>query len=84
MTDTQTYEPESAPQWVRDVVENLQREHDKRVEEYIALERLLPHGLELSALRNAVSMLRENGHGYVADVIDAYVDRLAKADRTGW
>lgn len=62
----------------------LQREHDKRVEEHRELERLLPHGLELSALRNAVTMLREKGHGYVADIIAAYVERLAKAGRTGW
>ena len=62
----------------------LTREHDKRVEEYAELERLLPHGLELSALRNAVTMLREKGHGYVADIIAAYVDRLAEAGRTGW
>lgn len=62
----------------------LETEHDMRVEEYRELERLLPHGLELSALRNAVTMLREKGHGHVSDIIAAYVDRLAKAGRTGW
>lgn len=62
----------------------LTREHDKRVEECRELEMLLPRGLELSALRNAVTVLRENGHGYVSDIIAAYVERLAEAGRTGW
>lgn len=59
------------------------REHDKRVEEYSELEKLLPRGLEIAAIRNAANTLREKGHGFVADILSAYVDRLAKAGRTG-
>jgi hypothetical protein len=57
----------------------LQREHDKRVEEYVALHDRLPQAIEIAAMRFAVTALRENGHGYVADMLAAYVDRWKKA-----
>ena len=55
------------------------REHDKRVEEYIELEKLLPAGRELTAMRVAVAALRESGRGFAADAIEAYVERLIAA-----
>ena len=60
------------------------REHDKRVEEYKELEGLLPSGLELAAIRGAATVLRNNGNTYVAGILNAYLDRLAQAGRTGW
>jgi hypothetical protein len=77
MAGVPTYAPEEAPQWVHDVVENLQREHDTRVEEYIALEKMLPAGKERAAIHVAINALRESGHGYVADILDGYIKRLA-------
>jgi hypothetical protein len=57
----------------------LQREHDRRVEEYVQLEERLPHSIEIEAMRFAVNVMRERGHGYVADILAAYVDRWKKA-----
>lgn len=76
--DAQAYTPESAPQWVRDVVENLQREHDKRVVEYIELERLLPTGNERAAIR-AASTYGATAGSAVAATMRAYIERLAEA-----
>lgn len=57
----------------------LQREHDKRVEEYDALHDRLPQGIEIAAMRFAVNALRESGHGHAANILAAYVDRWKKA-----
>jgi hypothetical protein len=77
MAGLPTYDPEAAPQWVHDVVENLQREHDKRVEEYIALEKMLPAGKERAAIHVAINALRVVGNFNVADILDGYIKRLA-------
>jgi hypothetical protein len=39
----------------------------------------LPQGIEIAAMRFAVNALRESGHGHVADILAAYVDRWKKA-----
>jgi hypothetical protein len=57
----------------------LQREHDKRVDEYVELHNRLPQAIEIAAMRFAVTALREGGHGHVANILDAYVDRWKKA-----
>ena len=79
MAGLPTYAPEEAPQWVHDVVENLQREHDKRVVEYIELEKRLPTGLEISAIRFAINECERQGATRVAKVLSAYVDRWKNA-----
>ncbi len=76
MAGLPTYAPEEAPQWVRDVVENLQREHDKRVEEYIALEKMLPTTAERMCLAHAASLIAGT---HSARVIARYLDRIAKS-----
>lgn len=79
MADTQTYDPESAPQRVRDVVENLRREHDTRVEEYIELEKLLPMGFERDAMQRGVVALADAGLTLVAARLQHYLLRLEAA-----
>jgi hypothetical protein len=80
MASVPTYEPEDAPQWVRDVVENLQREHDKRVEEYTKLEDALPRGRERDAILFAANTLRDTGHPLDANILELYMERLVKSD----
>lgn len=60
-------------------VQYLQREHDKRVEEYIALQKRLPSGLEISAIRFAINECDRQGKAQVAKVLSAYVDRFKNA-----
>jgi hypothetical protein len=80
MASVPTYTPEDAPQWVRDVVENLQREHDKRVEEYTKLEDALPRGRERSSILFAANMLRDTGHPLDANILELYMERLVTFD----
>jgi len=65
----------------------LEREHDKRVEEYRELHERLPQGIEISAIRFAIHELRLGGHKYVADRLADYVERWkgrrAATDRCG-
>lgn len=58
----------------------LQREHDKRVEEYVQLHERLPQSIEIAAIRFAITALRDGGHGHVADILAAYVSRWKKTD----
>jgi hypothetical protein len=76
MAGLPTYAPEEAPQWVHDVVENLQREHDNRVEEYIELEKMLPMGFERDAMRRGVAALADAGLTLVAARLQHYLLRL--------
>lgn len=52
--------------------------------ERVELEKLLPNGLEKSALRYAIYKLREGGHNHVAEILAGYEGRLAGAGQTGW
>lgn len=53
----------------------LLREHDKRVEEYIALQKLLPTTAERVCLAHAASLIAGT---HSARVIARYLDRIAQ------
>lgn len=67
---------QNSTQWVHDVVENLQREHDRLVLEYMDLEKVLPGGRERWAMRQAVIALADAGQLWASAILSAYLLRL--------
>lgn len=60
-------------------LEDAESEHDKRVEEYRELERMLPNGIRRSAIRVAIKSLADTGKHHVAALLSEYLRCLEAA-----